>query len=486
MSASLPLIVNNAVIETLGVNGSIVTSILGLFVVLVLLSTFGLKYGRLCWRSRVTEDTSQRQVDDDQPLHGISEQKKQRILAEMENKHRDFKQRQELQAENRALKSQVYQQKKKFSELSDVKQECDETIEQMKDKVTKAGEKNYVLILELSELDHRLDLERKHLEEKEMSLNETRTSLNETQMTLEETERELYEIQRTLRQTIEQEQKLRMDLIEDYKHLENRLKEEQNRRRAMEASLRRQLSQCQEELEQAKRSHKAAMDKCQSEKHALQEQINTHKKHHNELEETLKRERQKHNTDMKVMQDQLTECTEENKGYKKALELMSIEKTNLIAEHKQLLGRFEAVPKELDMYTGRLKQQTETRNTHNVVYHTGESFHTQTPTKAVKSEPQEQCPSPGRCYACQALLGGKCTSDNVTYELTCDRCPWTHNGQTKRKIRDRILEYRRAAINRSTDNPVGRHYVEKHGGLQTPNIPFKVKITGKAAGSVER
>ena len=451
MSASLPLIVNNTVIETLGVNGSIVTSILGLFVVLVLLSTFGLKYGRLCWRSRVTEDTSQRQVDDDQPLHGISEQKKQRILAEMENKHRDFKQRQELQAENRALKSQVYQQKKKFSELTDVKQEHDETIEQMKDKVTKAGEKNYVLILELSELDHRLDLERKHLEEKEMSLNETRTSLNKTQMTLEETERELHEMQRTLEQTVEhwqQERKLRMDLIEDYKHLETRLKEEQNRRRAMEASLRRQLSQCQEELEQAKRSHKAAMDKCQSEKRALQEQINAEKKRQNKLEETLTRERQTYNTNMKAMQDQLTKYINENKEYRGALDHIRREKDSLMAEHKQLLGRFEAALKELDMYTGRLK-----------------------------------CPNPGKCVTCKAGLDGKCTTENVEYELSCAfrDCQWSYSDrETRRPVRERIMEHHRAATNKDIRNPVGRHYANNHGHSQIPNIPFTVRITGRA------
>ena len=424
----------------MGVNGIHV-----LFVVL-LFSIVGLTYGRLCWR--VTEDSNRRQADDDQPLHGISEQTKQRILAEMENKHRDFKQRQELQAENRALKSQVYQQKKKFSELSDVKQECDETIEQMKDKVTKAGEKNYVLILELSELDHRLDLERKHLEEKEMSLNETRTSLNETQVTLEETERELYEIQRTLRQTIEQEQKLRMDLIEDYKHLENRLKEEQNRRRAMEASLRRQLSQCQEELEQAKRSHKAAVDKCQSEKCALQEKINAEKKCQNKLEETLTRERQTYNTNMKAMQDQLTKYINENKEYRGALDHIRREKDSLMAEHKQLLGRFEAALKELDMYTGRLK-----------------------------------CPNPGKCVTCKAGLDGKCTTENVEYELSCAfrDCQWSYSDrETRRPVRERIMEHHRAATNKDIRNPVGRHYANNHGHSQIPNIPFTVRITGRA------
>ena len=364
MSASLPLIVNNAVIEgstILGVNG---IHALWLSVVL-LFSIVGLTYGRLCWR--VTEDSNRRQADDDQPLHGISEQTKQRILAEMENKHRDFKQRQELQAENRALKSQVYQQKKKFSEMSDVKQKCKKTIEQMKDKVTKADEENYALKLELSELDHSLDLERKHLNEKEMSLNETRTSLSATQMTLEKRERELHKKQRTLEQTVEywqQEQKLTM-------HLENRLKEEQSGRRAMEASLQRQLSQCQEELEQAKRSHKVAMDKCKSEKRALQEQINAEKKRQNELEEILTREKQTYNTNVKATQDQLTKYINENKEYKGALDHIRREKDSLMAEHKQLLGRFEAALKELDMYTGRLK-----------------------------------CPNPGKCVTCKAGLDG--------------------------------------------------------------------------------
>ena len=450
MSASLPLIVNNTVTDSsaiFGANSSRVITPVLLSVVAVLFSgIIGLQCIQLRWKA--TEENSQ--DHNDQLLHGISEQKKQRILAEAESKQIVLKQRRELQVENRELKTQVYRQKEKFSKLSDVKQKCDDTIEQMNDKVTKFREQNYALTLELSELDHSLEVEHKHL-------SETQTQLNETQVILEETERELHETQTTLEETavhLQQERKLRMDLIKDFKQLENRLREEQSQWRAREASLRRELSQCKEELEQARRSHKAAMEKCQSEKRSLQEQINTHMKHRHELQERLKGEKQKYETDMKVMQDRLTNCTEENKGYKKALELISIEKASLMAEHKQLLGKFEAALKELDMYTERLKQ--------------------------------DKCPNPGQCWACKAGLEGRCTIKNVEYELICTLCSWSFSGETKRPIRERIQEHARAAQNRNMHNPLGTHYAKKHSASPMPAIPFTARITGRAVGNMER
>ena len=410
--------------------------------------------GVLCiirrWKG-LREDGSQRRAnDDEEPLHGISEQRKLRILAERESKQLAFKKRQEMLAKNTALKAQVSKKEKELNNLSNDKQECDETIEQMKDKVTKVGEQNYALILELSELDHNLEMERKRL-------NETKMILNETQMTLEETKLELHETQRMLEETAEhlqQEQKLRLDLNKDYEHLENRLREEQNRRRAMEASLRRELGRLQEEFEQAKRSHRTAMEKCQSEKCALQDQINTSRKRQSELEEILRREREKYSADMKVMQDRLTKCTDENKEYKKAVELITVEKASLMADHKHLLGKFEAALKELDMYTERLKP--------------------------------DRCPNPGQCLACKLGLEGRCTIKNVEYELKCTLCSWIFNGETKRPIRDRLAEHGRAAQSKNSQNPVGRHFATKHDRSQTPALPFAVNITGRAVGNVDR
>jgi chromosome segregation ATPase len=386
-------------------------------------------------------------------LHGISDSEQQkltRILAETENKQLAFKQRKEMLSKNTALKTQIDQLNKKISKLSTDKQERDETIEQMKGKMSKVEEQNYALRLELLELDHNLEMERTHL-------NETKMSLNETQMTLEETKSELHETQGILQETVEhlqQEQKLRLDLIEDYKHLEDRLRDGQNRRRAMEASLRRQLGQLQEEFEQTKRSHRSAMEKCQSEKRTLQEQINTYRKRQSELEEVLKRERERYNADMKVMQDRLTKCTDENTGYKKVVELTNVEKASMMAEQKRLLGKFEADLDDLDMYTERLKP--------------------------------DRCPNPGQCLACKLGLEGRCTIKNVEYELKCALCSWTYNGETRRPIRERIGEHGRAAQNKDTRNPVGSHFANKHGGSQMPALPFAVQITRRAVGNVDR
>lgn len=427
------------------------TTVLLFFVVLPLAGVL-LKFIIGRWKGR--EDVSQRRSratdDDDQPLHGISEQQKLRILAERESKQLAFKKRQEMLAKNTALTTQVSKKEKELNKLSNDKQECDEKLEKMRDKVTKVDEQNYALILELSELDHNLEMERKHL-------NETKVILNETQMTLEETKLELHETQRTLQETAEhlqQEQELGLKLSEDYKNLEDRLREEQNRRRAMEASLRRELGRLQEEFEQAKRSHRTAMEKCQSEKRALQDQINTSRKRQSELEDTLKKERERYSSDMKIMQDRLTKCTDENKEYKKAVELITVEKASLMAEHKHLLGKFEAALKELDMYTERLKP--------------------------------DRCPNPGQCLACKLGLEGRCTIKNVAYELECALCSWIFKGETRRPIRERINEHGRAAQTKNAQNPVGRHFDTRHNRSQTPPLPFAVKITGRAVGNEDR
>lgn len=294
------------------------------------------------WRV-ITDNT---QCHNEQPLHGISEQEKRRILAEVELKQSAFKLRQELLAENKALKTQVYQQKEKFSKLNDAKQRCDETIEQMNAKVTKMKEQNYELILELSQLDHSLDLERKRL--------------NETRLTLEETERKLLETQRRLEETTEElwkEQSLRMDL-------QNKLKDEQNQRREVVTSLQNEVNRYKEELEQDKINHDAAMREKQKEKHALHVQRDEYMKQQKKLED-------------------------ENKRHNVELVHIRREKESLMAEHKQLIGKHEAALKELDMYE-RLKRQIETQNIH--AYRPEELLCTQISSSM---QPIQQYPNPG-------------------------------------------------------------------------------------------
>ena len=300
----------------------------------------------------VTED---KRPDNGQQLHGISEQKKIRILSEVEVKARAFKLRQQLLAENRALKSQICQQKELLNKLSDGKRKCDESIEQLDGKITKMDGHTYALIRELSQLDHNLELEHKRL-------NETKTNLNETQMTLEETKEELLETQRALEEmavSLQQEQQSRMDLSENFRQLQNKLREEQNEKRVMVAALQREVGQCKEELQQAKISHDATIREKQREKRILHDQLATCKEDKGKLEERLREEKEKYKKDMKAMQDQLNKFIDENKGYKVALEHIKREKTEVMAEHKKLLRRLEAAVKELEKF----KEQTESRNT---------------------------------------------------------------------------------------------------------------------------
>ncbi len=141
MSTSLLLIFINRMTES-SVKSSTRTQIL-LSLVVILVTIIGLLCRQIlrlrCWR--VTKDSTHDQCHDEQPLHDISEQQKRRILAEAECKQTAFKLRQELLAGNKALKTQVYQQKEEFSKLSDDKRKYDEFMKQMNDKVTKMNEK---------------------------------------------------------------------------------------------------------------------------------------------------------------------------------------------------------------------------------------------------------------------------------------------------------------------------------------------------------
>ena len=58
------------------------------------------------------------------------------------------------------------------------------------------------------------------------------------------------------------------------------------------------------------------------------------------------------------------------------------------------------------------------------------------------------CPGHTNCLACQAGLQGRCTAKNAVYRLNCVLCPMEYIGETKRPIRERMMEHRRAARNR--------------------------------------
>ena len=53
-------------------------------------------------------------------------------------------------------------------------------------------------------------------------------------------------------------------------------------------------------------------------------------------------------------------------------------------------------------------------------------------------------------------------------------------------IRERLLEHRRAALNRDMQNPWGAHYGTEHIGESVPEIPFSVKIVRRARDHVDR
>ena len=93
---------------------------------------------------------------------------------------------------------------------------------------------------------------------------------------------------------------------------------------------------------------------------------------------------------------------------------------------------------------------------------------------------------PHTCVACQAGLQGRCTVKNVVYKLECTLCSGSYVGETKRPVRERIMEHRRAALARNAQNPWGAHFCMQHGNSPIPDIPFIAKIVRRTNDHVDR
>lgn len=101
----------------------------------------------------------------------------------------------------------------------------------------------------------------------------------------------------------------------------------------------------------------------------------------------------------------------------------------------------------------------------------------------------EKPPCPGRrdCPACLAgLQGGRCATKNVVYRLKCTLCSECYIGETKRPLRERLMEHRRAARSRDIKNPWGAHFATAHRDSPTPNMPFTAEIVNRAKDHVDR
>ena len=59
-------------------------------------------------------------------------------------------------------------------------------------------------------------------------------------------------------------------------------------------------------------------------------------------------------------------------------------------------------------------------------------------------------------------------------------------GETKRPIRERLLEHRRAALSRDMQKPWGVCFGTEHNGEAVPEIPFSAKIVWRARDRVDR
>ncbi len=74
---------------------------------------------------------------------------------------------------------------------------------------------------------------------------------------------------------------------------------------------------------------------------------------------------------------------------------------------------------------------------------------------------------------------------NIIYKLDCAICAESYIGETKRPVRERLLEHRRAALN-DEQNPWGAHYGTTHNGSPVPTIPFTARVIRRAQDHVDR
>ena len=64
-------------------------------------------------------------------------------------------------------------------------------------------------------------------------------------------------------------------------------------------------------------------------------------------------------------------------------------------------------------------------------------------------------------------------------------CSMKYIGKTKRPIRERLMEHRRAAKNRDAQSPWGAHYTTSYRSTPVPIIPFQAEIISRTADHVD-
>ena len=96
------------------------------------------------------------------------------------------------------------------------------------------------------------------------------------------------------------------------------------------------------------------------------------------------------------------------------------------------------------------------------------------------------CPGRSDCLACLAGLEGRCTIKNIVYRLTCTLRSGIYIGETKRSVRDRLMEHRRAVRNGDDRNPWGAHFLQVHADIRAPVVPFKAAIISRTHDHVDR
>lgn len=89
-----------------------------------------------------------------------------------------------------------------------------------------------------------------------------------------------------------------------------------------------------------------------------------------------------------------------------------------------------------------------------------------------------KCPSGNKtCNACEAGVGGKCTTKNAVYEIKCMLCEdTTYLGETKRHVRLRFNEHLRDAKNKTRDTPFGDHMRNHHPDISVTPTTLKIRI----------
>jgi len=90
--------------------------------------------------------------------------------------------------------------------------------------------------------------------------------------------------------------------------------------------------------------------------------------------------------------------------------------------------------------------------------------------------------SDSKCYQCDR----SCMIKNICYQLKCQICNKSYIGETGRFKRTRAWEHFKSVRDGNKSTAMGKHYLEEHADITTPNVPFQFIVRKRCKDYVDR